>query len=127
MLNLIDVSVIFGKNSPLEKRALKNISFFARAGSRTAIIGPTAAGKSQLLYVLTELLQPTSGTIEFDGKNIKDYDPVALHDQIGFVFQDSIIFNASLRENIAFSNTVKDVDLEKAIATAELNERMNLS
>jgi ATP-binding cassette subfamily B protein len=45
-----------------------------------------------------------------------------LHEQVGFVFQDSIIFNLSVRENIAFSNTVTDQSLEKAIATAELHD-----
>ena len=49
---------------------------------------------------------PTSGKIEYDGKDINDYDKETLHGQIGFVFQDSIMFNIHLRENIAFSNTV---------------------
>jgi len=105
-----------------EKSALKNISFDVKAGTKIAIIGPTAAGKTQLLYLLIGLLKPTTGSIEYDGKNISEYNPVALHNQIGFVFQDSIIFNASLRENIGFSNTVKDEDLEKAITTAELKD-----
>ena len=96
------------------KAVLKDVSFDARAGTRTAVIGPTAAGKTQLLYLLTGLLKPTSGTVEFDGRPIDDYDKTALHQQIGFVFQDSIIFNLTLRENIAFSKTVTDEDLEKA-------------
>ena len=104
------------------KSALKDISFSVPADSRTAIIGPTAAGKTQLLYLLTGLLMPTHGEIEFDGRNIDEYDKENLHSQVGFVFQDSIMFNLSLRENIAFSNTVRDESLEKAIATAELTE-----
>jgi ATP-binding cassette subfamily B protein len=75
-----------------------------------------------LLYMLTGLLKPASGSIEFDGRDIDEYDKQSLHLQVGFVFQDSIIFNLTLRENIAFSKTVKDVDLEKAITTAELKE-----
>jgi ATP-binding cassette, subfamily B, bacterial len=105
-----------------EKAALKNVSFAARAGTRTAIIGPTAAGKTQLLYMLTGLLKPTSGTVEFDGRNIDEYEKQSLHLQVGFVFQDSILFNLTLRENIAFSKTVRDEDLEKAVATAELTD-----
>jgi ATP-binding cassette, subfamily B, bacterial len=84
------------------------------------VIGPTAAGKTQLLYLLAGLLRPASGVVEYDGRNIADYDPETLHRQVGFVFQDSIIFNLTLRENIAFSKTVKNEDLEKALATAEL-------
>ncbi len=110
-----NVSMQFG-----EKTVLKNVSFSVKAGSRTAIIGPTAAGKTQLLYLLTGLLAPTAGRIYFDGKDINEYDKESLHSQVGFVFQDSVLFNLSLRENIAFSDTVKDKNLEKAIATAEL-------
>jgi ATP-binding cassette, subfamily B, bacterial len=104
------------------KAVLKDVSFAAAGGTRTAVIGPTAAGKTQLLYLLTGLLKPTSGSVEFDGTSLDRYDRNTLHQQIGFVFQDSIIFNLSVRENIAFSKTVKDADLEKAIATAELKD-----
>ena len=113
------------KNVSLEfegKLVLKDISFAAKAGDKIAIIGPTAAGKTQLLYLLTGLLEPTSGEIYFDGKKLETYDKKSLHSQIGFVFQDSALFNLSLRENIAFSDTVKDENLEKAIATAELSD-----
>jgi ATP-binding cassette subfamily B protein len=112
-----DVSLFYG-----DKPVLKNISFSVRAGSKTAIIGPTAGGKSQLLYLLTNLISPDSGTIEFDGTEAGKYTRHMFHSQIGFVFQDSIIFNMSIRENIAFSDTVTNESLEKAIATAELTD-----
>jgi ATP-binding cassette subfamily B protein len=105
-----------------EKAVLKDVSLTAPAGTRTAVIGPTAAGKTQLLYLLTGLLKPSSGSVEFDGTSLDRYDPETLHQQIGFVFQDSIIFNLTVRENIAFSKTVKDADLEKAVTTAELKD-----
>lgn len=105
-----------------EKTVLKDVSFGVPAGTKTAIIGPTAAGKSQLLYLLTGLTVPTSGVIEYDRKPIADYDAESLHRRIGFVFQDSIMFNLSIRENIAFSDTVTDASLEKAIQTAELSD-----
>jgi len=111
------VAVNFG-----EKWALKNISFSVKSGSKTAIIGPTAAGKTQLLYLITGLLEPTEGTISFDGVVTEKYDKESLRSQIGFVFQDSVMFNLSLRENIAFSDIVEDEDIEKAIATAELKD-----
>ncbi len=108
-----------------DKCALKDISFSVAAGTKTAIIGPTAAGKTQLLYLLTGLLAPSSGKIFFDSRNIDEYDKESLHSQVGFVFQDSAMFNLSLRENIAFSNSVQDANLEKAIATAELFDFVN--
>jgi ATP-binding cassette subfamily B protein len=116
-IDVENVTVLFG-----EKAALRDISFSVKAESKTAIIGPTAAGKTQLLYLLTGLLKPTTGSINIDGKNINEYDKESLHSQIGFVFQDSILFNLSLRENIAFSNLVKDDFLNKAIDTAELRD-----
>jgi ATP-binding cassette subfamily B protein len=116
-IELKDVSIHYG-----QKPALKNISFSVEAGSKIAVIGPTAAGKTQLLYLLTGLLKQNSGTVEFDGKNIEQYNSESFHSQVGFVFQDSIIFNMSIRENIAFSDTVTDESLEKAIDTAELRE-----
>jgi ATP-binding cassette subfamily B protein len=104
------------------KQVLKEVSFASPAGTSTAVIGPTAAGKTQLLYLLTGLLKPESGSVEFDGRNIDEYDKESLHRQIGFVFQDSILFNLTVRENIAFSKTVTNEELEKAIVTAELKE-----
>jgi ATP-binding cassette, subfamily B, bacterial len=112
-----DVCLSFG-----DKIVLKNISFSAAAGTRTAIIGPTAAGKTQLLYLLIGLLKPSSGTVTYDGRPIDDYDKEALHRRVGFVFQDSVIFNLTLRENIAFSTSAGEQDLGKAISTAELDD-----
>jgi len=112
-----DVCVNYG-----QKVVLKNVSIAARAGTKTAVIGPTAAGKTQLLYLLTGMIKPTSGSLEYDGLGIDEYEKRSLHLQIGFVFQDSVLFNLTLRENIAFSKTVRDEDLEKAIATAELRD-----
>ncbi len=103
-----------------EKSILKNVSFSIKAGTKTAIIGPTAAGKTQLLYLLNGLNKPDSGTIKYDGVDLKDYDLNSLHHQLGFVFQDSIVFNLTLKENISFNKNVPDADLEKSIKTSEL-------
>lgn len=112
-----DITLSFG-----QKPVLKSVSFSAKAGSKTAIIGPTAAGKTQLLYILTGLIDAGAGSVLYDGQEIKQYKQEDFHKQVGFVFQDSIMFNMSIRENIAFSNTVTDESLAKAIATAELKD-----
>lgn len=111
------VSVRYG-----EKPVLKEASFAVKAGTRTAVIGPTAAGKTQLLQVLTGLIPPTSGAVRYDGHDIAEYVKASFHAQVAFVFQDSVLFNASVRENIAFSASVTPEALDKAIATAELGE-----
>lgn len=105
-----------------DKPVLKKISFSIREGSNTAIIGPTAAGKSQLLYLLSNLITPDEGKIEIDGVAIEDYTREVFFQQMGFVFQDSVLFNISLRENIAFNDSVKEEYLIKAIETAELTD-----
>lgn len=116
-IELRDVSISFG-----EKDVLKNISFKVPAGTRTAILGPTAAGKTQIMNLLIGILNPTKGIVLYDSRPISEYNSESLHEQIGLVFQDSIMFNMSLRENIAFSKTVTDESLKKALETAELSE-----
>ncbi len=116
-IELQDISVVYG-----EKPALKHVSFKIKGGTKTAIVGPTAAGKTQLLQVMTGLLAPTSGKVLYDGQPLEDYDKTRFHQQVGFVFQDSVLFNMSVRENIAFSSTTSNEDLEKALSTAELKD-----
>nr|WP_245869819.1 ABC transporter ATP-binding protein [Pedobacter ginsengisoli] len=109
-----------------EKPVLKHINIAVRPGSRTAVIGPTAAGKTQLLYLLSGLIKPDSGTLTFDGHQIDEYKSESFYQKLGFVFQDSILFNMSIRENITFSETVTDESLQKAIETAELKDFIEL-
>jgi ATP-binding cassette subfamily B protein len=116
-IQLQNVSLLFG-----DKPALKDVSVSIAGGTSLAVIGPTAAGKTQLLYLLTGLVAPSKGKILFDGSDITAYRKESFYSQVGFVFQDSILFNMSMRENIAFSRQATDESLAKAIATAELKE-----
>ena len=109
------VTVMYG-----EKSALKDVSLTILPGTKTAIIGPTAAGKTQLLNVITGLIAPQQGIVTYDGRAIDEYERASFYPQIGLVFQDSVLFNTTVRENIAFSTTVTDSSLKKAIQTAEL-------
>lgn len=116
-IELHDVNVSYG-----EKPVLKHIGFSVKPGSRTAVIGPTAAGKTQLLYLLSGLIKPDSGQLTFDGRKISDFQSDSFYKQLGLVFQDSILFNMSIRENITFSEAVSEESLQKAIETAELKD-----
>lgn len=111
-----DLSLIIGN-----KNILNKTSFKIRAGTRTAIIGPTAAGKTQLLSLIVGLTEPTGGQILFDDKKIKDYDQNSFFTKVGLVFQESVLFNTTIEENIGFSQSVDPENLKKAIATAELD------
>lgn len=104
------------------KEILKNVSFKIKAKSKTAILGPTAAGKTQIFYLMAGLLKADSGKILIDGKEIFDYSQKCLSDQMALVFQDSAIFNSTILENINFKNKEKDEKVEKAIETAELKD-----
>lgn len=112
-----DLTLMYG-----EQKVLCDVSFSIKPGTKNAILGPTAAGKSQLLYLMTGLLAPTSGTVLYDGAPISEYQKASFYSNIGFVFQDSVMFNLTLRENIAFSTTVTNEQLQKAIDTAELHD-----
>jgi ATP-binding cassette subfamily B protein len=114
-IDVKNVTVAYG-----EKRALKDASFSIKAGTKTAIVGPTAAGKSQLLYVLAGLVDPNEGVVEYDGRPVAEYEQEALHRQVGFVLQDSVLFNLTLRENVTFGDAVAPEAFDRAVATAEL-------
>jgi len=116
-IDIRHLSLSFG-----DKKALKDVSISIKAHSRTAIIGPTAAGKTQLLYALTTLIRPDEGRILYDDVPIEEYDQEVLLRQIGLVFQDAVIFNMSLRENIAFNAEVTPEAMQKAIDSAELGD-----
>jgi len=102
------------------KNILKGVSFSVEAGSRVAVVGPTVAGKTQLLQLLAGMTKPDSGRISFDGHPLEDLQQDAFYHQLAFVFQDSVLFNLSLRENIAFSKLVTEESLALAIESAEL-------
>lgn len=119
-IDVKNVTVMFG-----EKYALRDVSLSITAGTKTAILGPTAAGKTQLLYALIGLIDPKEGSIMYDGIPMHEYEKTSLYRQIGFVFQESIMFNVSVKENIAFAGTATDADVAKAVATAELDDFVN--
>ncbi len=116
-IEIQNLNLLFG-----EKSALRDVSLQIKSGSRVAIIGPTAAGKTQLLNTMVGLVSPTSGQVKYDGINLQEYKKEDFYKQVGIVFQDSIIFNMSLKENIAFNSEVTKEDFQKAISTAELSD-----
>lgn len=105
-----------------EKYLLKNISFTLQIGKKTALIGPTGAGKTLLLYLLSGLLKPTGGEILIDNNPLSSFDQNFLRNHIAVVFQDSIIFNDSIRENISFGQQIPEQKIKKAIQTSALED-----
>lgn len=84
---------------------LKKINFEVEPGQTLALVGATGAGKSSVINILNRFYQIGRGSIEIDGKNIRDYDLGYLRSQIGTVIQDVFLFSDSIANNITLSNT----------------------
>jgi ATP-binding cassette subfamily B protein len=104
------------------KPVLSHVSLEIKSRTRTAILGPTAAGKTQLLNIMAGLTPLPNGSLDYDGKALANYDSGGFYPQIGLVFQDSVLFSTTMRENIAFSPSASNASLQLAVATAELTD-----
>jgi ATP-binding cassette subfamily B protein len=105
------------------KKILKDINFVINPNEKVAIIGPTGAGKSQLLSLLIGLTKPTDGQILIDDIDINNWDQSSLLSQTGIVFQESLIFSGNLKDNIVFdSSDNSEENLKKAIYSSALDD-----
>ena len=98
---------------------LKNISFEIKAGTTTAIVGSTGAGKSTIINLINRFYEINSGDILIDGTNIKDFALSSLRNQIGFVSQDVHLFSDTILHNITLNNNNISFDQVKR-ASAEI-------
>ncbi|HWF04812.1 MAG TPA: ABC transporter ATP-binding protein [Candidatus Angelobacter sp.] len=85
-----------------EPEILRNINLETRAGEVVAIVGSSGAGKSTLVHLIPRFFDVTSGTIKLDGHDIRDVTLASLRAQIGIVTQETILFNDTVRNNIAY-------------------------
>jgi ATP-binding cassette, subfamily B, multidrug efflux pump len=83
---------------------LKNVSFEADAGTSTALVGPTGAGKTTIVNLLTRFYDVTEGRILIDGRDIREYTRDSLRRSFGFVLQDTYLFSGTVKENIKYGN-----------------------
>jgi ATP-binding cassette subfamily B protein len=95
------VSFSYGKDDS-DKPALKDISFKIEAGQVAAIVGPSGTGKTTLVSLIPRLYDPVSGSVAIDGTEVRKYRLKSLRDQISFVLQDTLLFRATIWENIAY-------------------------
>ena len=92
----VDFSYVEGK--PI----LKYVSILAPKGKMTAVVGPTGSGKTTIMNLLNRFYDVDSGSIEFDGRDIRDYELDSLRSHVGIVLQDSVLFSGTIRDNIRF-------------------------
>lgn len=89
---------------------LKDINLEIKVGDLVAIVGPTGAGKSTLANLVPRFYDPTGGTVSIDGTNLKDVAFKSLRRQIGMVTQETILFNDTVRANVAYGNLEASTD-----------------
>lgn len=112
-----DVHFSYGE----KRKILKGISFSVPAGKKVAVVGPSGAGKSTIMKLLFRFYEPNSGEICIDGQPINTLTQDSLRSHIGIVPQDTVLFNASLRENIRYGNPdACDEEIEQVIKLAHL-------
>ncbi len=93
-----DVSFSYGN----DKRVLKDLTFTIDRGQVAAIVGPSGTGKSTLVGLIPRFYDPVSGVVAIDGTDVRRYRLKSLRDQISFVLQDTVLFRATIWENIAY-------------------------
>ena len=108
-----DVSFEYEK----EETVLHNLSFFAKKGETTALVGKSGSGKSTILNLIARFYDPTIGTIKIDDRDISRIDIKCLRDSIAIITQDIIIFDDSVESNIRFGDS--KANLEKIIEAAK--------
>ena len=107
------VSFRYSANVPV----LHDITFSAAPGQVIALLGSTGSGKSTIAQLIPRFYDVTSGCITIDGVDIRAYQVAALRQHIGIVMQDTLLFSATIRDNIAYGR--EDLDLETIIAAAQ--------
>ncbi|MFH0846826.1 MAG: ABC transporter ATP-binding protein [Chloroflexota bacterium] len=108
-----DVSFDYDSIAPV----LKNISFKVQPGELVALVGASGSGKSTIVNLIPRFYDVSRGSITIDGKDIRDITLDSLHRSVGIVLQDTFLFSATIRDNIAYGAT--DASLDEIIAAAK--------
>jgi len=106
-----DVVFEYDENVPV----LKDVSFHAEAGSTTALVGSSGSGKSTILSLVLNFIQPKSGIIKIDGKNLEGVRLRDYRRHLGVVLQDNFLFDGTILDNIRFSNPEANLDAIKEV------------
>ena len=101
---------------------LSNVNFKLNSGQKIGIIGLTGSGKTLFLKNLIRAVEPTSGNILINGKDIKEYKINSVRKEIGFCFQDNFLINDTIYENIRFGRNVSEKEIFKATKIANVDE-----
>ena len=100
-----------------DEYVLKDVTFTLKAGEKVALVGPTGAGKSSIIRLLSRLYEPTKGRILIDGIDIREITQAELRRYVGVILQDAFLFSGDIKENITLG---EDYAIEQVIEAAEL-------
>jgi ABC-type multidrug transport system fused ATPase/permease subunit len=124
-VELRDVTLTYAAAPSSENEAvpaLHDVSLQVDAGKTVALVGPSGSGKTSLVALVARLYDPSEGTVEVDGVDVRDVDLVQLRSEIAFVADDSFLFTASVADNIAYargSATREEVEAAARLAQAD--------
>ena len=105
---------------------IKDVSFRISAGKTVALVGPSGGGKTTIVRLLLRLYDPDDGSVSVDGINVKSLLQQSLRSHIGVVAQDTVLFHASLRDNITYGNeNATEEDIWEAVRLSGLEEFVN--
>lgn len=114
-----DVGFSYDESKPV----LKHVDLDVKKAEVIAFVGPSGAGKSTLVSLVPRFYDPTTGMIKMNGRDIRDYTLVSLRDLIGIVAQETVLFNGSVRDNIAYhGKEATDEDIIRAAKAANAHE-----
>lgn len=114
-------NVAFGYDP--ERPILKGISLDVQPGQKVAIVGPSGSGKSTIGRLMFRFYDVTDGAIRIDGQDVRDVTQDSLHAQIGVVPQDTVLFNDTIRYNIAYGRDgASQADIEAAARSAQIHD-----
>jgi ATP-binding cassette subfamily B protein len=115
--------VSFSYTGDEDQPQLKNVSLRIPCGSKIGVVGPSGSGKSTVLKLILGLYDPTIGNVRIDGRDLRNVKRDSLCAQIGVVFQESFLFNTSIRENIRLGKLdATDAEVEAAAQSAEIHD-----
>lgn len=106
-----------------KRPAVEDLDFVARPGETIALVGATGAGKTTALALLHRAFDPQSGAIEIDGRNIRDMTLASLRRNVGVVFQEALLFNRSIRDNLLIGKP--DATEEEIVSAAQRAEALD--
>ena len=102
---------------------LDHVQLVVDAGSKVAIVGPSGSGKSTLLRLLMRLYEPSGGSVSFDGVDVAAANVASLRAQLGVVFQEPLLFDSTVRDNVALGRRgATDEQVSAAMRSAEVDE-----